>query len=175
MPCQDCINLGIPEYLCAEGRPHLDFLDPGDSILRRHELTGNLEDIQALSDSQVGKDLFKLFDDSYNILSLCQHTTDVLFNDRVEDNGAHYSDHGIISLNIGALELQNFSYNQNGVPVICQFKVHHSETPCNYAHAEMIYYMNGQIYRGQSPSKSAKTFFRRTLLKLMNVVKQTAN
>ena len=167
MLCEDCLALGIPERLCSDGKPTLDLIDSTDYIYRRHNVAGSIEEIKALTDAEIGKDLFKLFDDSYNLSSLCETHLDVLYNDNPDEQGAHFKTLGVIGINVDSLESENFEYLSNGVMTQCNFKVHHKPEPCNYAHAEIIYYMNGEKYEGKSPSKSAKTFFRRQLKALM--------
>lgn len=174
MSCQDCLRIGIPERLCKEGKPALYIVKSDDLIYRRYNLVGDINQLRQMSVSEIGKDLFKLHDDSYNISALSK-AEDVLFNDNVLENGNHYLKEGIISIKVADVENESFSYNGNGILYECSFKVKHDPKECNYSHAELIYYMNSIEYKGKEPSKTAKTFFRRHLQKVMNEIKQPTN
>lgn len=174
MSCKDCLRIGIPARLCKEGKPELYIVKSDDLIFRRHNLIGNIDQLREMSSSEIGRDLFKFHDDSYNISALSD-ATDVLLNDNITENGNHYLKEGIISIKVEDVEKQSFLYNGNGILYECSFKVKHDPKECNYSHAELIYYMNSIEYKGKEPSKSAKTFFRRHLQKVMNQIKQVAN
>ncbi|WP_443945608.1 hypothetical protein ACJVDH_00420 [Pedobacter sp. AW1-32] len=160
------MELGIPETLCMEGKPiDVPFVN-GELIYRRHNelLIGNLLDL----DLKVLERIFHLTNDSHNRSSLSV-AEDVLIN----EDGKIFDDHGIISLPINEIS-KNMRFNfQNGKQdSVCRLSVVYDPKECNYAHCEIHCFIDDVRRIEGKPPKSAKPFFRRELLKIMNVIKQ---
>jgi hypothetical protein len=169
-----CKSLGIPHYLCKNGRSPLTYFGKNEFLLRRFNVKGRVKNFIDINTRQpivkISNEIFQLNNDSYNRSIFCRVATDVLYNDRVVDNGAHYTSHGVLSISIGSIVGVISPLNQNGSIKHCELRPIHTPMECNYSHCELQYFVDGTLY--ESRPKSANTFFRRILIKRMNILKE---
>lgn len=157
--------MSIPQRLWISNRPEDPNFEPDEVLYRRIQtpLPADFRD-----DDTIGVELFEIKDDSYNRSKYCSTEYDVLFNTRIQDNGQHYSNWGIISVTVGEM-IEPVPFNLQGKMVECQLLPEHAPGICNYAHTEAWFYRDGiKVSKNKPPSM--KTFFRRRLLKTLKVI-----
>jgi len=161
-----CPTLGIPEHLWTSGRPEDPDFQLNEVLYRRIKkpLPENF-----LENDEVGIEVFEIKDDSYNRSKYCVDKSHVLFNTCVDDNGAHFSTWGIISLSVEDFCVSS-PFDLNGMEVICELKPIHVPIACNYSHTEGWFFRDGVKLSNKKP-RSMKTLFRRELLKRLKIEK----
>jgi hypothetical protein len=172
MSCDKCREINIPDRLCSDGKPFPLPFEDEEQIFRRHPEIGNIDTLKSLSESQIGKDIFKLEQDSYNRSTL-SHLDDVLLNDRPNEikGENYYKSWGIISIYVDVVNEFKKEIIHENVTKMCTLKVVHTANPCNYAHSEIYCYLDNVKHNGKAP-KSVLPLFRRELQKIMEVEKE---
>lgn len=162
-----CASQGIPEYLWQKDRVEdQEFL--GDEILLRRFRIPLPEDFQF--DDSIGVELFEMRDDSYNRTKYCFDNKDVLWNGNPNyNNGEHFGNYGVLAISVQELSVST-EFVLNGKTVLCQLQPVHRPDPCNYAHTEAWFIIDG-IKKDSKKPAAVKTLFRRLLLKKFEVVK----
>lgn len=164
-----CTQLGIPERLHRNGRAiDTEFLED-ELVYRRFKVEGTKEDWH--SNNQVSVKVFPISNDSCNRSKYCESPEDVLFNTRPSDEGKHYLDWGILSLEVSKLNDFNFSFQQNSIQKLFFIKVEHIPSECMYPHSEIRVYENGVLIIQDKP-KSIKSAIRKFLMDRKKIVKE---
>lgn len=166
---QLCQQLGIPERLHRNGRGiDNEFLED-ELIYRRFKVEGNKEDW--LSNSQISTSIFKVSNDSCNRSKYSEEPEDVLFNIRPQDEGKHYIDWGILSLQVHQLNQFSFPIQQNSIDRIFSIKVEHVPDDCMYPHSEIRVFVDGELISKNKPS-SINRAIRDFLIEQVVIVKE---
>jgi hypothetical protein len=168
--CQKCLDLNIPQRLWRNAKViNNNFV--GDSLYRRFKVFGEKSTWKSGNLSHV---VFKLDKDSYNKSSLCSEPEDVLYNTRVEDNGSHYVDFGILELPCDSLD------EINDIPIALEinndkriFKLNpiHSPEDCMYPHSEICIYEGDSEVNIKTP-KSINVIIRDVLIEKIKILKE---
>lgn len=166
-----CKALGIPEYLHRDGRP-IDEEFNSELIYRRFNIAGNPS--EWIKDKSISTVIFEVKNDSCNREKYCKTPSDVLFNTRPEDKGAHYEHHGIISFNSDVVQYFNESLELNDTKRQFTLKMVHYPNDCMYPHCEIHVYENG-IYVDSGKPKSIKALIRDILIGACEVIKYPTN
>jgi len=163
MACSDCLKLGVPVHLCAEGKPaQMPFVED-ELLYRRHDENIVCELIEL--DLKIVERIFRLKNDSINRSTLSK-LEDVL----IDDNGRSYLKYGILSIPVKDLS-QEFVYDSNGRKKTVRLVAEHVPLECNYAHAQISCYIDGVLKEDGRPPDSAKVFFRRHFLRCASIAK----
>lgn len=165
MPCQNCIELDIPEHLCSEGKDGNVPLIVNETLYRRFD--------KKVPDGILPKDygqeyqqaFFKFNNDSYN-RSNFSSPEDVL----IDSSGKKHLSSGIFSIQAGILPLEG-NYNINNDVAVCRIEFNHVHEECNYSHCELHCFVNNIKKDKGDPPKSLKSVFRRLLIGNIEIVK----
>lgn len=137
-----CSKLGIPKELERNNRPP-DQIFNCEKIYRRFQGTSNIEDWK--SDRGISSSIFPVKNDSCNREKYSTNPTDVLYNIREQDGGAHYfGTYGILEFSSDIIyEFENSSLEINNVVRKFTLQLIHSPEECMYPHCEVLVLENG--------------------------------
>jgi len=172
MSCEDCIRVGLPERLCMKNKPTVDWLDNSDLLFRRHKTAGSTSVLRTLPNAQIGVDIFQLKDDSYNA-SQFSEPDDVLLNDNPSEvQPRHsYGQYGIIAIPVEIARMRKVE-RLDHFDKEFHTAVVHVPKDCNYSHAEIHFFVNGEKYSKEIHGKAPKIYFREELQKGLTVIKE---
>ena len=165
-----CSVLNIPARLHTAGRLKDPNFDEDEVVYRRFSVPGPKE-AWSMAGNDPSVNIFKLNEDSYNRSKYCEEPEDVLFNVIPEDDGRHYTDAGILSLQIQKLKESEseFIITENGNKRRFTFSIEHDPLPCMYPHTNVNIMENGEI----APKRptSLKFAFRLMLRDYLKIIK----
>lgn len=171
MPNAECTAIGIPDKLHKDEREDDPVFNVDEVLFRRFKVQG--EPAEWLTNSALSAAVFEIKNDSFN-RSKYSDAEDVLYNDRPEDNGAHYVDWGILSLPVSCINLEiPIDHKEKGVVTrrIFTIQVRHTSKPCNYAHCEIFVFEDGVQIDSNKP-KSVKLSIRNHLVGISTILKK---
>lgn len=161
MSCDNCIELGVPEHLCAFDKEEKVAFDEEEVLYRR--IPGNLpRSIEELSAEHLNA-IFPLRNDSYNRSKL-SNPEDVL----VDHEGRKYENHSSISIPIKEvnsikMDVPDNDKNSRVFSLVVRGDILH----CNYSHCEIDCYKNGDIIDPTKNPRASKLFMRDQLKRIL--------
>lgn len=164
----NCESLGIPNYLIKNERLATNVFEKDEKLFRRFNTDRPITEWQ--DSSNLSASVFPIRNDSYNRSKFCQTPEDVLYNTRIEDNGVHYFQMGILEIGIIALKKFEFTINQNNQLRKFILKPVHKPEICMYPHSEIHVFENGNFINENKP-KSTKASIRDFLIVNTTVIK----
>lgn len=170
--CKICTQLKIPEYLHQRERVADSQFDETEKIYRRFSVDGEIEDWK--NTRAISAQIFRLSEDG-DSCSRSKYTKvpeDVLYNDKVEDEGHHYNHHGIFSFMVDKLVRIGPVY-QNEIKRTFIIKLEHTPKECLYPHSDIVVYEVGKdgSVNINEPPRSTKTLIRNSLLDIIDIYK----
>jgi hypothetical protein len=122
-----------------------------------------------LNNSQLSSSIFQVNSDSCNRSKYSEFPEDVLFNIRIEDNGAHYFSWGILAFNSEIID--SFSFLLNGTKRTFSMKLDHTPLDCMFPHSEIIVLEGEEKININIPPKSARVVIRDYLISNCEIIK----
>lgn len=168
MICEECKQLGIPEYLCKNDKPLIENFANDESLYRRHPFKGTKQELKDKED--IINEIFKIHDDSYNKSSL-SNAIDVLLNDNPQYHKDIYLKHGIIKVNVANLLNEAVHIIDNDPRKFSLVPIH-KPIDCNYSHCEIHCVVDG-VKAAKKP-RSVNTVFRKILSNIFEVIREAS-
>lgn len=171
-----CSELGIPSHLHTGTRDVDNTFGMDETIYRRFKCAGGPNDWK--KNSTLSASVFPVDNDSCNRSKYCRYPEDVLYNTRKQDNGVHYSDHGILGFKVSDFFTLTVPpappIKQNGVVRNFTFHLEHQPEVCMYPHTE-IWIIDANNRIDTKPPKSTRALIRDRLLSIINIVKEPSS
>ena len=175
MPDLTCDELSIPHQLRRNNRSAQDFTD-GDEFLYRW-FPPNVEILSddKLSGAAIGNVFQSPCDISCNRQSLCDQSTDVLYNIK---KLPHRFDFGVIQTKIEKIKGYNFDFDEpiQGVNAVrsisIRLDVQHTPEECMYPHSEILIFKGGELLHDPVKPPTLRTLIRGQLQPLFTVCHQ---
>lgn len=165
MPCQDCIELNIPQRLCSEGKESPVFIGKDEFLYRRFDKKVPDGVLPKDLDLEYQKAFFKFNNDSYNRSGFSE-PEDVL----IDSGGVNHSTNGIFQVRAELLPLER-EYDTNNGTSLCRIEFNHVSEECNYSHCELHCFVDGVKKDKNAPPASLKLVFRRFLIDNIEIIK----
>lgn len=159
-----CDELGIPHRLRTLGRPVRPFNDHGEVLYRWVSPLINFGPNGELSIAALGDVFRDAADISCNRSTLCDASTDVLYN---PDRLPHRSDHSVIYTSINDLQNKEFAFSLPNTPAAqISFEVEHVPEPCMYPHSQIVVMRDSVRLANEVKPKTLRTKLRAELAPL---------
>ena len=171
MPASICDDLSIPVRLRREKRDVVPFsTDSKECLYRWFKPDTEYSDSGRLSSATIGEVFTPLYDVSCNRSSLCEKSTDVLYN---TVKLPHRFNFGVIEASVESIHGHVFEYELNqkdGIErITIRFEVEHKPEECMYPHSQIVLYRNGVRVSDAIKPPTLKTATRSELALLFNV------
>jgi hypothetical protein len=160
--CDYCVGLGIPLRLCRSDREVVE-VQTTDKLYRR--FAKDLYQVSSVN-NELSASAFQLKNDSYNLKSLCELPSDVLYN---IESSEHYFDQGVVEIDLTKLDGAEVVFESDKRKKKGRFKVVHIPEDCMYPHTEIHVYID-DVLTNPVTTKTARALLKDELKKAARVV-----
>ncbi|HSK70938.1 MAG TPA: hypothetical protein VK892_04530 [Pyrinomonadaceae bacterium] len=120
-----------------------------------------------VSTASIGQHFQPPYNISVNRSSLCEYSTDVLYN---PIDLQHRFDYGVMQARVEIVNGYTFdSELGNGTKVTIKFEIEHSPIPCMYPHSEICIYKDGVLINKKISNNTLKADIRDELRELFTI------
>lgn len=160
-----CEELLIPSRLWRiKGTGDKKFNDGSEYLYRRFSPDVEITIEGRLGGAAIKDAISPPFNVSCNRSSMCEHSTDVLYNIK---NLPHRFDYGVLKATVDSIKGHTISFedssNSNKELMVIKFEIEHKPEKCMYPHSEIVIYKNE--IKIEKASKTIKTLIRDELVK----------
>lgn len=165
-----CEELKIPHRLCRNDREIIPHFDSDEYLYRWFKPNDEFVFEGHISTAVVGDVFRPPHETSVNRSSLCEHSTDVLYNHK---GLPHRFDYGVIQAEISYVKGYKFlatdNIENNRFQVEIEFSIEHAPEECMYPHSNITVYKNDKLVEEEVKSKVLKADIREELRLLFTV------